>query len=272
MKKYKSLIVSSLVLSVVLLSPSASFAQGNNDNGNKEQRNEEKGNRKFEHGNWGGRFGNWYKYYRNVKPEITTAPVISNLTATSARPHRATIIWNTDVKSNSQVWFSKTSPVDTTGAANITRNSKIINHKIVLTKLDENTKYYVIVKSTDKIGTTTSSEVSFTTTKETVVAPAPVVDTTNPVISNIQTLSGSTTGTISWTTDETAKSSVYYSTVTPLDVNAVTTLSVVNASLATNHSLNITGLTSGTVYHFIIKSADASNNTAVSSEGSFITN
>lgn len=97
-------------------------------------------------------------------------------------------------------------------------------------------------------------------------------DNTKPIISNVRTSTGSTTTTISWNTDEPSTSYLYYSTSTPLDVNGSNTLSVSNKSLTTKHSLNITGLASNTIYHFIIKSVDASDNTATSSEFGLITN
>ena len=109
--------------------------------------------------------------------------------------------------------------------------------------------------------------------EEVVIVVKPVsTDTTNPIISALQILTGSTTGTISWKTDEPSTSRVFYSKDTPVDVNANSTLSVNNDSLVTNHSLNVSSLAPSTIYHFVIKSADASNNTAVSSEYSFITN
>lgn len=97
---------------------------------------------------------------------IQVAPIISNLTVKSDKPHKAIITWNTDVRANSLVWFSKTSPVDTSGKpvqANMWRFGKTLNHKIELGKLEANTKYYVVVGSANGAGMTLSSEASFTT-------------------------------------------------------------------------------------------------------------
>lgn len=107
----------------------------------------------------------------------TTMPVISNLMAKSTRPHKAIITWQTDVKANSLVWYSKTSPVNTSGKANISRKASILNHKIELSKLESNIKYYVVVGSANKEGTTMSSETSFTT---------PAKDNTAPVITSLK--------------------------------------------------------------------------------------
>lgn len=272
MKKYKSLFVSSVVLSLVLLSPIATFADNDRDGEKDKKQKSEKFEKDYRNGFYWGKFQSWMNRHKNKNVEVViSAPVISNLAVSSIKQHKATIKWATDIKADGSIWYSKTSPVDTTGKAILFRNLKTLDHKLVLNQLDANTKYYVIVKSTNSKGTTTSQEVTFTTLAETVVTPTPV-DTTKPVISDVQTLVSATTGNVSWKTDEPTNATVYYSTITPLDVNASTTLSVTNTSLTKNHSLNIPSLASGTIYHFIIKSADASNNTAVSSEHSLITN
>ena len=300
-------------------------------------------------------------------PSIT-APVISNLIASSIKVNKSTISWTTDTKSSSNVWFSKISPVNTTIRANLSKKNKVLNHKIVLNKLDANTKYYVIVNSINNSGTTTSSEISFTTlektdnsnpvitsltgdttvkagntttitvnakdlnnesltygvnwgdtniisnsllkvkespvfvqsatfnhiynlpgvynatfvvtnadgkkdTSSTKITVTPIIlDATAPVISELKTLTGDTTSTISWITNELSTSQIYYSKITPVNVTSNETVSIVDNALATNHSLNITGLAKSTLYHFIVKSTDATNNTVVSSESAFMTN
>ena len=77
---------------------------------------------------------------------------------------------------------------------------------------------------------------------------------------------------ISWETNEEASSSIFYGTEEPIDVDSTNTAKVEDKTLKTNHSLSISGLASDTLYHFIIKSVDASNNVALSSESTFVTN
>ncbi len=98
-----------------------------------------------------------------------------------------------------------------------------------------------------------------------------VVDTTKPVISNTQAVLGSTSVTVSWTTNEPANSEVFYALTTPVDVNLAATLRVVDNNLVTNHSVVVPSLTANTLYHFIIESNDGANNTALSAESSFTT-
>ncbi len=96
-------------------------------------------------------------------PQAPSAPVITNLRIKSAKPDTATVRWTTDVNSSSLLWYSTTSPVDTSTTPDISHTAKIINHKIALSGLTPSTTYYVVVGSTNQGGTTLSSEVSFTT-------------------------------------------------------------------------------------------------------------
>jgi hypothetical protein len=92
-------------------------------------------------------------------------------------------------------------------------------------------------------------------------------DTTAPLISNI--LVGDITetrATISWTTDEEATSQVDYGTTT--NYGSSSALGVV---LATSHSVTLTELERDTTYHYRVKSADNSENEAVSDDNTFTT-
>ena len=392
----------------------------------------------------------------HVTGQAQITPTVSNLTVTNVKAHQATLTWSTDVKAKSQVWIATSTPVDTTGSANVIRNANVTNHSVVLTKLEQGTTYYVVVGSENQTGTGMSPETSFITptivnknaptinslTGSTTVAvndietvtvnatdphnspltysvdwrdnppimmsalmarvqpveqtstfthayanpgtytalftvknaaglstssslvitvtPAttspdtippvitlngsstvnlmigdtytelgatatdnvdgtdPVIisgdtvntavvgtyhvdynatdnagnhaiqvvrtvnvnatstatttpDTTAPVISDIGGSTGSTTAIATWTTDEPATSEIFYSTNTPVDTNSSSTPFVFDPALVTSHTLNLTGLTPGTLYHFVLESADASNNVAATFESTFTT-
>lgn len=92
------------------------------------------------------------------------------------------------------------------------------------------------------------------------------IDTTSPVISGISTTVYTTSATITWTTDEDATSRVDYGANTNYGSN------VSDATPVTSHSLDITGLSAASTYHYKLTSADAAGNTSYSDDYNFATN
>jgi len=258
MKNYKKLVTSFLLMAIVLISPTMALAKANNDD-NSQKNNiakTEKVNK-----NWFG--SSWFK---NKSPKnIGVSPIISNVEVTASKSHKATISWNTDIKSNSLVWFSATSGIDTNRKADIKRDNKVLKHKIELNKLQPNTKYYLIVGSATKNGIVKSSEVSFTTSDKVITAKALSM---SEIVSTVDT----TSAKITWNTNKPTTSNVFYSINTPVNTADSATPSVKDSVLTKKHSVNISGLSTGTLYHIIIKSTDSSNNEIVSDEHEFKTN
>ncbi len=92
-------------------------------------------------------------------------------------------------------------------------------------------------------------------------------DTTPPTLSNVG--SGNITdhaATINWNTNELATSQVNYGLTTGYD-----STTALNPSLTLSHSVNLSGLIADTIYHFRVRSKDASNNEAVSIDYQFHT-
>lgn len=118
--------------------------------------------------------------------------VISAVAATSSSPTHAAINWNTNLRSNSSVFYSTSTPVDTSTALSASASARVLNHRINLTKLSAGTTYYFVVQSTDAEGAVAMSpESSFTT---------PVLPSHAPSIQSIdgpQTIAAETQGT--WT-------------------------------------------------------------------------
>jgi hypothetical protein len=102
---------------------------------------------------------------------------------------------------------------------------------------------------------TTSATVNFT------------VDSTPPTISAVQA-TGLTqnSATVTWTTDEAADSQVKYGTT--VAYGSTTTL---DATKVTTHSVTLSGLSAGTLYHYQVVSKDANGNTATSADATFTT-
>jgi len=94
-----------------------------------------------------------------------------------------------------------------------------------------------------------------------------VKDTTAPIISGVS--AGSITAhsvTISWITNESSDSQVEYGLT-----SSYGSLTPVNTTMATNHSIQLTGLNNSTIYHYRVKSKDSSGNLAISADFTFTT-
>lgn len=95
-----------------------------------------------------------------------------------------------------------------------------------------------------------------------IVAP----DTTPPIISSVAVSSiGTSTATISWSTNENASSRIDYGTTVEYGSSSST------VSLITSHTLYLAGLTPATVYNYRIQSADSESNTATTTNATFTT-
>ncbi|MBY0328737.1 peptidoglycan-binding protein [Patescibacteria group bacterium] len=92
-------------------------------------------------------------------------------------------------------------------------------------------------------------------------------DTTAPTVSAVSSNTpGHITATITWNTNESADSQIEYGTTT--GYGSLTTL---DSTLVTSHSVTLTGLTANTTYHYRVISKDASSNTTTSSDYTFTT-
>ncbi|MFH0854631.1 MAG: fibronectin type III domain-containing protein [bacterium] len=190
----------------------------------------------------------------------TTAPTISNVATSSVSTTQAVVTWNTNELATSTVGYSTTSGLFST---EITVNSMVDNssgvgaHTIGLTGLTPNTRYYFQVASTDPSGNMTTDNnggdgYTFVT--------APGANfTSHPQASNIDNISA----TIEWTTDINSDSYVVYS----LSSNMSNSTQVGSATFATDHSVNLTGLSVATKYYYFVKSTDAEENLATDNNG-----
>ena len=104
------------------------------------------------------------------------------------------------------------------------------------------------------------SQAEIQTDMNTAVGGIPVPDTTPPTISSVSASSiTQNSATITWTTNENADTQVEYGLTTAY--GSQTTLDL---SLVTSHSVSLSGLLASTLYHYRVKSKDASNNLATS--------
>jgi len=189
-------------------------------------------------------------------PVITGGPTVTGITETTA-----TITWNTDEPSNSQVHYELFSASWEAMSGVKNQADMVQSHRVTLTGLQENTLYYVRVGSTDAAGNgpatsgtdnNPSAMVSFRTQ----------ADQTAPVIVSAATVSGitDTTAIIQWDTDEPGNSQVRYADVqSQYDWNTYPLVKN-SAALVTHHAVTLTGLEEAQAYYFRVGSTDVEGN------------
>ncbi|HBZ00170.1 MAG TPA: hypothetical protein DEO84_02510, partial [candidate division Zixibacteria bacterium] len=190
--------------------------------------------------------------FSTLTPDLTP-PVISARTVTAVGANSATIGWTTDEASHTAVDIGlNTSYGRTDSSLNM-----VTSHSITLNSLVPATTYHFRVRSRDAAGNTgTSADSTFITT----------ADVTPPVITTRTVTSiGRNTATIGWTTNEASQTAV--------DIGINTSYGRTDSSivLVTAHSIVINSLTSGTLYHFRVRSRDAYNNASTSGDSTFTT-
>lgn len=186
----------------------------------------------------------------------TTPPVITQVSATSITSSAATVSWTTNEAADSIVVFGPT-----TAYGGIASNSTLsLAHSNTLSGLAAGTRYHFSVRSKDAAGNVAASADSTFTTSA-------VADTAAPVITAVAASGISTTGaTVTWTTNEPADAQVEYGTSTAYGASTI-----VASALVTTHSLTLSSLAAGTLYHYRVKSKDAAGNLARSSDATFST-
>jgi len=91
------------------------------------------------------------------------------------------------------------------------------------------------------------------------------LDTTLPIIKSINSLTTSTTATITWTTDELSNSTVNYGTTNSLGSTET------DGTMTTSHSITLASLSPGITYYYEVESTDAAGNTATNNNANIIT-
>ncbi|HEY3083697.1 MAG TPA: fibronectin type III domain-containing protein, partial [Chloroflexota bacterium] len=185
----------------------------------------------------------------------TTPPTISAVAASGIGTTTATIGWTTNEASDTQVEYG---PTTSYGSQTTLNTALVTSHSQALSGLTTSTLYHYRVKSKDAAGNPAmSADFTFTT----------AADTTPPTISAVAASAITNTGaTITWTTNEAADTQVEHGLTT-----AYGSSTALNAAFVTSHSQGLSGLSPGTLYHYRVKSKDATSNLATSGDFTFTT-
>ncbi len=196
-------------------------------------------------------------------PGDQAPPTISSLTASSITSGSAIVSWTTNEASTGKVYYATSSTIDFSSATAFSNTSFDFSHSFSLGNLASSTTYYYQVVSKDLAGNTaTSSIFSFATLQG--------ADVSAPVISSVASGSITSSGaTITWTTNESSKTKVYYGVNSPLNLSGSS--SYVDNTFVTSHTAVITSLGANTTYYYVVESDDAAGNIATSTQYSFVT-
>ncbi|MBN1691538.1 MAG: redoxin domain-containing protein [Dehalococcoidia bacterium] len=190
-------------------------------------------------------------------PSDSTPPVISEILIKSITDHGAAVSWKTDELCTSRVTYKTEvgEPHVLNGMVTPTRY-----HQADLSGLESGKNYYITIISRDDAGNEDRQERSF----QTLLSAA---DTTEPQLTGERTASaGDTTATISWKTNEKARSQVKYSLGTGYEFHSGFTNDYGDV-----HSIFLSGLSPNTEYHYQLISRDASGNVMTSGDYTFRT-
>lgn len=182
---------------------------------------------------------------------------IRNVQTQSSAPGTVQISWLTDEPTAGLIYYG---PTDNYGVSSDIEPSYSKVHAVALTNLTQDRRYHFRIRSMDQADNQTVHQSTFDVGN-------PPDDTTPPAISNVTAGSiTETQATITWDTDELADSQVEYGTTT-----AYGSVTALNASLVLSHSQELTDLSASTLYHYRVKSKDASGNLAISADQTFTT-
>jgi hypothetical protein len=180
-----------------------------------------------------------------------SAPVISAVGVAAVSGSSATIVWTTDLPSDSRTEYGLTGAYGSTTALD---PALVTAHSQTISGLTPGTTYVYLVRSiTGQNAPAQSGGFTFST-----VAP--------PVLSNVAASAVTlTTVTIGWITNQTADSQVDYGPTSAYGSTAV------DAALVTTHGLTLGALTPGTLYHYRVQSRNGAGLLAASADGTVTT-
>jgi GH18 family chitinase len=191
--------------------------------------------------------------FSNVAVDVPTAAV-SAVAASGVGASSATVTWTTNEIADTSVEYGLSAAYTSTTTLN---PILMTAHSVALTGLNGGRLYHYAVLSHDIAGAlTVSPDATFTT-----------VSTAAPIITAVAASGvGSSSATVTWTTNEAAESRVEYGLTA-----AYTSTTTLNAALTTNHAVALSGLNGGTLYHYSAVSVDALGNIGTSADSTFTT-
>jgi len=187
----------------------------------------------------------------SASSNVTTL-AISNVTVSGINQTGATVSWTTDKPATSQVMIC-----DPNGLCTWTDPDKnlVTQHSVAVTGLKTNTGYHYTVLSADAKENEATSVGDLWTLEE--VQKVPVL--LSAIMASNVTQSSAL---VTWQSNQPATSQVEYGTT-----EAYGSMTPLDATLSTRHSVTLTGLSPATTYYFRVRSKDAAGNEVISEGG-----
>lgn len=168
----------------------------------------------------------------NFTTNVSTVPIISNITESGLTPNQIVINWTTQINANSSVNFGTTTSLGTL----VSDGTLVTAHSLTLSPLISNTIYFYNVTSVFGSNSTTNGTFNFTT---------PVI-----IISNIIEINGTLSTNVTWDTNGLSNSTLKFGLTTALGTN------ITNTSNVTSHFINVPSLLDNTLYFYTLTSCD----------------
>lgn len=192
-------------------------------------------------------------------PPTETTVLFSAVTAERISTSTVTILWETDVPTDSLIHYGDNA---TLGSESAHDTALVTTHEVTVSGLAPSTAYYfrIVARPSGAADAVSSELYDFATLAEP-ESIDPAADITN-VSSSLITETGAH---ISWQTDELTAGSLEYGTTAAYGSTAT------GAASATEHSVPLSSLMSGTRYHYRVKAVDAGGNITYSLDHTFTT-
>lgn len=181
-------------------------------------------------------------------PPVETSVIFSAVTAERISTSTVTILWETNVPTDSLIQYGDTSAL---GSESVHDTALVSTHEVTLSGLTPATAYYfrIIARSPGATDAVSSELYDFATLAEPEFID-PAANITNVAASSVT----ETSAQVSWLSDEVTSGSLEYGTTTAYG-------SILSAGASsTEHSVALSALTSGTTYHYRAKVVDSGGN------------
>lgn len=198
--------------------------------------------------------------YILVLPDTTAPQIVNGPQAVAIEQDRAAIQWITDERADGYVEYAPRE--DLVGARTARDPTLARQHRLELTGLAADTRYFYRVRSTDAAGNASDFKRGFFHTRALPDTRPPAI-TRGPAAEEITDRGVA----IAWRTSEAGTSRVEYST----RENFGNSTQVADTSLAEDHRVLLTNLMAGTHYFYRVRSTDSAGNTSDLKKGEFTT-